>query len=77
VGAKALVERTLNEHGSLSLRDLGALTGLRDAMAAVCGLICDGAVEINLKQKLDENSVVAVATGSVPVNSPQAERGPL
>jgi hypothetical protein len=76
-GTKALVERTLNEHGSLSIRDLGELTGLRDPMAAVCGLICEGAVQIDLTQKLDEDTLVEVAAGGVPVNSPQVKRGPL
>jgi hypothetical protein len=76
-GTKALVERTLNEHGSLSIQDLGALTGLRDPMAAVCGLICEGAVQIDLTQKLDKDTLVAVTAGGVPVNTPQVKQGSL
>jgi hypothetical protein len=71
-GTKTLVSQALNERGILSIRNLGQMIGLRDPMAAVCRLICEGTVEIDLTQQLDRNSLVKLATGGVSVNPPQA-----
>jgi hypothetical protein len=69
-GTKALVSRTLNERGILSIRNIGQMIGLRDPMASVCRLVCEGTVEIDLTQQLDRNSLVKLAAGTV--NPPQA-----
>ena len=73
---KALIKRTLSEHAELSIRELRALTGLRDPLAAVCGLIYDGDIEIDLAQKVDENSIVSIASDNGQVISPSCEGSP-
>ena len=69
-GTKTLVSQALNERGILSIRNLGQMIGLRDPMASVCRLMCEGTVEIDLTQQLDRNSLVKLVAGTV--NPPQA-----
>jgi hypothetical protein len=61
--ARVSIESALRENGSLSIAALGPPTGLRDPMSAVCALVFDGAIEVNLSIELDAGSRVALASG--------------
>jgi hypothetical protein len=59
------IEAALRENGSLSIAALGALAHLHDPMPAICSLICDGVLELDLSLELDADSIVALAAGRV------------
>jgi hypothetical protein len=63
------IEEALKENGSLSIAALGPLARLRDPMTAVCSLICDGLLEVDLSVELDADSIVAFAGGVRPSTS--------
>jgi hypothetical protein len=59
---RRLIEAALRENGSLSIAALGALARLHDPMPAICSLIFEGILELDLSIELDADSHVTLAT---------------
>jgi hypothetical protein len=75
-GVRRSIEAALTENGSLSIAALGPPAGLRDPMSAVCSLVFEGILELDLSIELDADSHVTLATDRArpPVSSRRSAR---